>query len=160
MLFRSNGLKSITTKINAKDMILGDLNVKNLSRLSKMKDPVDKIKTIGKLSKAINGIVSDLDKINESDMTFSEFLLKRITIGLDKSLFKQEKLVTKIKDDGSKIRKFEETNFTKIIKAIRIPVDDLGIKKLLIGLEPSGSLDNILSPKSGIIGKVQSIIKS
>ena len=155
-----NGLKSITTKINAKDMILGDLNVKNLSRLSKMKDPVDKIKTIGKLSKAINGIVSDLDKINESDMTFSEFLLKRITIGLDKSLFKQEKLVTKIKDDGSKIRKFEETNFTKIIKAIRIPVDDLGIKKLLIGLEPSGSLDNILSPKSGIIGKVQSIIKS
>lgn len=155
-----NGLKSITTKINAKDMILGDLNVKSLSRLSKMKDPVDKIKTIGKLSKAINGITSDLDKINEGDMTFTEFLLKRVTIGLDKSLFKQEELVTKIKDDGSRIRKFEETNFTKIIKAIRIPVDDLGIKKLLIGLEPSGSLDNVVSPKSGIIGKIQSIIKS
>ena len=155
-----NGLKSITTKINGKDIILGDLNVKNLSRLSKMKDPVDKIKTIGKLSKAISGIASDLDKINEGDMSFSEFLLKRITIGLDKSLFKQEVLITKVKDDGTKVRKFEETNFSKIIKAIRIPVDDLGIKKLLIGLEPSGSLDNVLSPKIGIIGKIQSIVKS
>lgn len=155
-----NGLKTITTKINGKDMILGDLNVKNLSRLSKMKDPVDKIKTIGKLSKAIDGIVTNLDKINEGDMTFSEFIAKRAMIGLDKSLFKQEALITKVKDDGTRVRKYDDTNFSKIIKVIRIPVDDLGIKKLLVGLEPSGTLDNVLSPKSGIIGKVQSIITS
>lgn len=155
-----NGLKSITTKINGKDMILGDLNVKNLSRLSELKDPVDKIKTIGKLSKAINGIVLDLDKINEGDMSFSEFLLKRVVIGLDKSMFKQEALKTTVRDDGTEVRKYEDTNFTKIIKVIRIPVDDLGIKKLLAGLEPSGSLDNVLPSQKGIIQRIESIVKS
>lgn len=155
-----NGLKSITTKINGKDMILGDLNVKNLSRLSELKDPVDKIKTIGKLSKAINGIVLDLDKINEGDMSFSEFLLKRVAIGLDKSMFKQEVLKTTVRDDGTEVRKYEDTNFTKIIKVIRIPVDDLGIKKLLAGLEPSGSLDNVLPSQKGIIQRIESIVKS
>lgn len=155
-----NGLKSITTKINGKDMILGDLNVKNLSRLSKL-DTDTAIKTIGKLSDAIDGINSDLDKINEGDMTFTEFILKRVVIGLDKSMFKQEKLITEVdKKTGQKIRKFDSTPFAKAIKVVRIPVDDLGIKKLLVGLEPSGSLDNILSPKSGIIGKIQSIVKS
>lgn len=155
-----NGLKSITTKINGKDLILGDLNVKNISRLSKMKDPVDKLKTIGKLSSAINGIVSDFDRINEGDMTFAEFMLKRVATGLDKSMFKEENLTTKVDRNGIRTRKYEATNFSNVIKAVRIPVDDLGIGKLLTGLEPSGTLKNIIAPKSGVIGKIQSIIKS
>lgn len=151
-----NGLKSITSKINGKDMILGDLNVKNLSRLSGF-NLNDKIKTIGKLSKAINGIVSDFDVINEGDMSFTEFMFKRLAIGLDKSVFQQEKINIKEYKDGTIYSKFEKTNFSTIVEGIRIPIDDIGIGKLLIGLEPSGELKTILDPSSGLIGKIQTI---
>lgn len=151
-----NGLKSITSKINGKDMILGDLNVKNLSRLSEF-NLNDKIKTIGKLSKAINGIVSDFDVINEGDMNFTEFMFKRLAIGLDKSVFQQEKINIKEYKDGTIYSKFEKTNFSTIVEGIRIPIDDIGIGKLLIGLEPSGELKTILDPSSGLIGKIQNI---
>lgn len=152
-----NGLKSITSKINGKDMILGDLNVKNLSRFSKL-DLKDKKITIGKLTKAISGIVSDFDSINEGDMTFTEFMLKRLSIGLDKSLFRQEKLQTKKKEDGTRYRKYYTTNFSTIVEGIRIPIDDIGIGKILIGLEPSGKLETILDPGSGLLGNTKDII--
>lgn len=151
-----NGLKSITSKINGKDMILGDLNVKNLSRLSEF-DLNDKIKTIDKLSKAINGTVSDFDAINEGDMNFTEFMFKRLAIGLDKSVFQQEKINIKVYKDGTIYSKFEKNNFSTIVEGIRIPIDDIGLGKLLIGLEPSGELKTILDPSSGLIGKIQNI---
>ena len=137
-------------------MILGDLNVKNLSRLSEF-NLNDKIKTIGKLSKAVNGIVSDFDAINEGDMNFTEFMFKRLAIGLDNSVFQQEKINIKEYKDGTIYSKFEKTNFSKIVEGIRIPIDDIGIGKLLIGLEPSGELKTILDPSSGLIGKIQNI---
>lgn len=152
-----NGFKSITSKIHVKDMILGDLNVKNLSRLSEFK-LADKIKTIGELSKAISGIVSDFDAINEGNMTFTEFMLKRLAIGLDNSVFQQEKINIKKYKDGTVYHKYEKTNFSTIVKGIRIPIDDIGIGKLLIGLEPSGEIKTILDPSSGLIGKIQNII--
>lgn len=151
-----NGFKSITSKINGKDMILGDLNVKNFSRLSQF-NLDDKIETIGKLSKAINGIVSDFDTINEGNMTFTEFMFKRLTIGLDNSIFKQEKINIKEYKDGTVYSKFEKTNFATIVAGIRIPIDDIGIGKLLIGLEPSGKIKTILDSRSGLIGKIQNI---
>lgn len=151
-----DGFKSITSKINGKDMILGDLNVKNLSRLSEF-NLNDKIKTIGKLSKAINGVVTDFDAINEGDMNFNEFMFKRLAIGLDKSVFQQEKINIKEYKDGTIYSKYEKTNFSTIVEGIRIPIDDIGIGKLLIGLEPSGELKTILDPSSGLIGKIQNI---
>lgn len=151
-----NGFKSITSKMNGKDMILGDLNVKNLSRLSEF-NLNDKIKTIGKLSKAINGVVSDFDAINEGDMNFTEFMFKRLAIGLDKSVFQQEKINIKEYEDGTIYSKYEKTNFSTIVEGIRIPIDDIGIGKLLIGLEPCGELKTILDPSSGLIGKIQNI---
>jgi len=151
-----NGFKSITSKINGKDMILGDLNVKNLSRLSEF-NLDDKIKTIGKLSEAVNGIVSDFDTINEGNMDFTEFMFKRLAIGLDKSVFQQEKIEIKEYKDGTVYSKFEKTNFSTIVKGIRIPIDDIGIGKILMGLESSGKLKTILDPSSGLIGKIQDI---
>lgn len=152
-----NGLKSITSRINGKDMILGDLNVKNLSRLSEF-NLDNKIKTIGKLSDAINGIVGDFDSINEGEMTFSEFMLKRLAKGLDKSILRTETLqVKENKKDGTLYSAYDKTKFATIVKGIRIPIDDIGIGKILIGLEPSGELKTILAPSSGLIGKIQNI---
>ena len=115
------------------------------------------IKTIGKLSKAINGVVTDFDAINEGDMNFNEFMFKRLAIGLDKSVFQQEKINIKEYKDGTIYSKYEKTNFSTIVEGIRIPIDDIGIGKLLIGLEPSGELKTILDPSSGLIGKIQNI---
>jgi hypothetical protein len=152
-----NGLKSITSKVNGKDMILGDLNVKNLSRLSEF-NLDNKIKTIGKLSDAINGIVGDFDSINEGEMTFSEFMLKRLAKGLDKSILQTETLqVKENKKDGTLYSAYDKTKFATIVKGIRIPIDDIGIGKILMGLEPSGELKTILNPGSGLIGKIQNI---
>lgn len=161
-----NGLKTITSKINGKDMILGDLNVKNLSRLSLLSKP-EAIKAIGKFSKAVSGIVKDFDNINEGNMGLKDFVLKRIVIGLDKSMFQQEEWVAKErKTDGLFYKKgdlystYDKTNFSTIVQGVKDIVDNLGISKILIDLPGNDTLSNVLSPKSGMISKVQDFIKS
>ena len=161
-----NGFKSITSKINGKDMILGDLNVKNLSRFTLLSKP-EAIKAIGKLNKAASGIVKDFDKINEGDMDLKDFILKRIVIGLDKSMFQQEKWVAKErKTNGLFYKKgdlystYDKTNFSTIIQGVKDVVDNLGISKILIDLPGNDTMSNVLSPKSGIISKAQDLIET
>lgn len=162
-----NGFKSITSKINGKDMILGDLNVKNLSRLSLL-SKAEAIKAIGKFSKAASGIVKDLDKINEGNMELKEFTLKRIVIGLDKSMFQQEKWVAKERKGNGLFQKkgelystFDKTNFSTIIQGFRDIIDNLGVSKILIDLPNNDMLSNVLSPKNGLFsGKIQELIKT
>lgn len=155
-----NGMKCITTKINTKSMLLGDLNVKNLSRLSKL-DLDDSLGAVKDLAKAANGIVSDFDKMNEGNMTFKEFIAKRILIGLDNSMFKEQKLTTEWdKEKGYEIRKYRNTNLTKIFNGIRLPVDNLGLGKILVDWTKNDTLSNVISPKGGLIEGIQDIAKA
>jgi hypothetical protein len=152
------GVKSIALKFNIKDFALGDLNVKNLSRITKI-PRVDKFKAIAELAKASKGIVDNLDKVNEGKITIGEFIAKRVVVGLDTTFLKQQVLTTKIGEDGGRVRKFGNTNFSTIIKAVRVPVDGLGIGKLLTDLGHSETLSNVLNMKGGIIENVTDIVK-
>lgn len=154
-----NGIRSIALKFNVKEFVLGDLNVKNLSRISKI-PAVDTIKAIGDLTKAAKGIVDDLDKVNERKLTFIEFIAKRVVVGLDTTLLKKQVLTTKVDEDGVRVRKFRDSNLSTIIKAIRIPVDGLGLGKLLTDLDRSGTLSDVLNMKGGLIKNTTDIITS
>ena len=122
-----NGIKSISLKFNAKDFLLGDLNVKGLSKAlhSSIKDngAFDILKSI---TKAIKGINSDLDKINEGKQSGRDFIAKRMTIGLNKT-FLEEQIFDR------KEKKYVDTDFSKVIKKGKIVTDDLGLFKLLTG---------------------------
>lgn len=153
-----NGIKSIALKFNVKDFVLGDLNVKNLSRLSKL-PTTDAMKAIGDLAKAIKGVVDGLDKVNEGEQSLSQFFAKRAVTGLETTFLKEQKLTTKI-EDGVKVRKYGDTNITTIIKAIRLPIDGVGLSKLLTDAVGGSSLSDTLNIKGGLIKNVTDIIKS
>jgi len=154
-----NGLKTLTTKINGKDMILGDLNVKNLSRISLLSQN-EALKSIGKLNKAAQGIVKDFDKINEGNMNLKEFIAKRFVVGLNKSMFQEEKWVTKEDKKGNLYSTFDKTNFAKIINGLREPIDKLGVSKFLIDLPKNDTLSNIIASPSGVIDKIKDYVKT
>lgn len=153
-----NGIKSITMKFNLKDFVLGDLNVKNLSILSTL-ERADKMKAIGEFAIAIKGVVDGFDKINEGKQSFGQFIANRAVIGLDTALLKKQVLKTKI-EDGKIIRKFSDNNFSTVVKAIRVPIDALGLGKLLTDKLGGSSLSGALNMKGGLIKNVADIIKS
>ena len=152
------GIKSIALKFNIKDFVLGDLNVKNLSRLSKL-EKIDILNVIGELAGAAKGIVDGLDKVNEAKQSITQFLASRAVTGLDTAFFNEQVLKTKI-ENGVKIRKFYDTNFTTIIKAVRLPIDGIGLGKILTVNIGSSSLSDVLNMKGGLIKDVTDIINS
>ena len=144
-----NGAKLMIKNINLKDMLLGDLNVKNLSRLSTLKK-VDKFKTIGDFAKAVKGVFDGFDKINAGKQTIGEFALNRVIIGLDKSMLQTQVLKTST-ENGIKIRKYEDTNFTKLVKCIKLIPNDSGLGRFIMDKIDNKSLTNIFDMKKGII---------
>ena len=154
-----NGAKSLLSNINAKDLILGDLNVRNLSRLDQYRDISSKMKTYEQFTKSITGILGDLDKMNEGNMNLAEFVGKRLTIGLDKSILKGERLTTK-EINGEIVRVYDSANLSKVIETLRSPIDDLGIAKLIGDSINNETFGNVVSPKEGIPQKVYDIIKT
>lgn len=154
-----NGIKSIALKFDMKNLLLGDLNVKNLSRISSPSlSKATKYKAVSDLAKAMKGIMSDFDAINEGKQSLGNFLLKRITVGLDTALLKQQKLETAKDSNGKVERKYINTNFSDIVKAVRV-IDDLGISKLVTNQEHSGNLSYILNTKDGGWQKFTNLIK-
>lgn len=151
------GVKTIALKFNIKDFVLGDLNIKDLSRISKI-PKVDAFSAIDDLTSAVQGIVNNLDKVNEGEQTFGEFIAKRVVGGFDTVFLKEQVLRTSVKD-GARVRKFEDTKFTTIINAIRIPIDRLGLGKVLTDVEHSGTLSNVLNMKDGVLQSVSDIVK-
>ena len=100
-------------------------------------------------------------------MGLKDFILKRIVIGLDKSMFQQEEWVAKerrgnvlFQKKGELYSTFDKTNFSKIIQGFRDIVDNLGVSKILIDLPNNDALSNVLSPKSGLKSKIQELIKT
>lgn len=161
-----NGLKTITAKINGKDMILGDLNVKNLYRLSLLSKP-EAFKAIGKFGKAASGIVEDLDQINEGSMGLTAFTLKRIVTGLDQSMFQQEEWVAKKREHNGLFQKkaelystFDKTKLSTVIQGMKDVIDKLGVGKILIDLPGNAALSDVFSPGDGLIGEIQDLIKT
>lgn len=152
-----NGAKTLLSNINARDMILGDLNVRNLSRMDQYGEVTSKLKNYEKFTKAIKGIVNDLDKMNEGDMTLGEFVGKRLLIGLDKSVLKEETLTTK-EVNGEIVRIYDSTNLSKVMETLRSPIDGIGITKLIVDSVDRTFLENIISPKGGIIQDVRDMV--
>lgn len=152
-----NGIKSVAMKFNIKDLLLGDMNVKNLSRLSKI-PTVDAFKTINSLTKAVKGVVGGLDKVNEGKMTMGQFLASRALKGVDQALFKGQELNTKMEDGEGRVRKYRDTNFTKIINAVREPIDSLGLGKILTDKIGGSSLSDTLNMKGGLYKSATSIL--
>jgi hypothetical protein len=153
-----NGIKSIALKFTVKDFVLGDLNVKNLSRLSTL-SRIDQYKAFGTFAKAAKGIIDNIDKVNEGKQTFTQFLANRMVTGIDTALLNQQVLSTVESKNGEIARKFVDSNFTTTIKAIRVPIDGLGLGKLLTDTEHSGTLSNVLNMKGGLIENITDIVK-
>ena len=154
-----NGIKSFVMKFNIKEFILGDLNVKNLSRLSKL-DVFEQAKAIGSLAKAAKGIVDGLDKVNEGKQSFGQFLANRVIIGLDQTFLREQEVKTRVDTDGNKLRKYWDTKLTTIFKTIRSPIDELGLGRLLTDAIGGSGLSDTLNMKKGILQDIVKIIDS
>lgn len=146
-----NGIKSLCMKVDVKTLILGDLNIKDLSIFKKLSD-VNKIKTIGALAKTAKGIVKDFDKINMGKESWSEFIAKRVVVNLNQAFFNQQKYVTK---DG--VRKYYDTNFTTIVKGFTAIPDTIGITKIVNDKWGNKTFGDIMGLKGGLYSNIKSI---
>ena len=151
-----NGIKSVMMKANSKetlkDIILGDLNVKDFKRFNLLARD-DQASAIKSFAKACSGIIGDLDKINEGDMTFTEFLFHRAVKGVDQAIFGRQELKTK---EGK--RKYYDTKFTTIAKLARKPFEFVGPGKLLNDKFGKNFIENSFGLKDGTWKDVADII--
>lgn len=145
-------------KNNFKDLLLGDLNVKNLSIYSYLSKK-DKVKSVESFAKGFKSAFDALDKLNSGKISFSEYIGSRLTSRLEKVFLKSEVFDSRVDEKDHWKTKYYKTDFTEAFGKFRSPIKDIGLEKL-ISDQINGSLAKVLNLKGGFIKDVKDIIEA
>lgn len=153
-----NGLKTLKSRFNLKEFVLGDLNLSKVREITKSNKFVDILKDKDlcvKYAKALKTfigaektLVTDLDNIRNGKLNLGEFVAKRVVTGFDSTVFKD-------RNDRKNSKLFSDT--TALKKLGDVVVNKVGLGKFICEKAGVDSIYKSTNMKSGLADNLKRV---